>query len=124
MDYHRQYNINIKIARLFNTYGDGTQPRSFSYIDDTINGLIKLMNSEFIQPMNIGNPNEITIKTLADTLNKIMNSDTSITYKELPLDDPTNRKPDINLAIKELKWEPVVDLTMGLIKTIEYFQNL
>jgi len=151
MDYHNQYNIDIRIVRIFNTYGpnmnkydgrvvtnfitqilnkesitlygNGNQTRSFQYIDDLLNGIIKLMKSEYIYPINIGNPTEITVKELANILINLTNSESKIIYKSLPLDDPTNRNPDINLAKKILNWEPSVDLKTGLLKTIEYLKN-
>ena len=148
MDYHNQYNVHTRIVRIFNTYGpnmdkydgrvvtnfisqilnnepitlygDGCQTRSFQYIDDLLDGIIKLMDSDYIYPINIGNPNEITIKQLASILIEITGSETNITYKPLPLDDPTNRNPDIQLAKQILNWEPRVELKTGLIKTIEF----
>ena len=148
MDYHNQYNVQTRIVRIFNTYGpnmdkydgrvvtnfisqilnnepitlygNGGQTRSFQYIDDLLDGIIKLMGSDYIYPINIGNPNEITIKQLASILIEITGSETNITYKPLPLDDPTNRNPDIQLAKQILNWEPRVELKTGLIKTIEF----
>jgi len=152
MDYHKQYNIQTRIVRIFNTYGpnmdkddgrvvtnfisqilnnkpitiygEGNQTRSFQYIDDLINGITKLMHSEYIYPVNIGNPNEITIKQLANILIELTNSKSKLVYKQLPLDDPTNRNPDIKLAKKVLNWEPNVKLKEGLLKTIEYLKNI
>jgi UDP-glucuronate decarboxylase len=154
MEYFNKYKIKIRIARIFNTYGpnmnindgrvitnfinqiilnkditvygNGTQTRSFCYIDDQIDGLIKLMDSNYIYPINIGYPNEIQIIDLIyllfDIFNKNFNKVKSrIVYEILPSDDPTHRKPDITLAKKILNWEPKVDLTEGLIKTIKYF---
>jgi UDP-glucuronate decarboxylase len=151
MEYHNQYNIEIRIARIFNTYGpkmdkndgrvvsnlinqalnnspltlygNGEQTRSFCYIDDQIDGLIKLMNSDYIYPVNIGNPYEINMKQLAETILKLTKSNSAIVYKELPSDDPTNRKPDISRAKKILNWEPKYVLEKGLMKTIEYFSQ-
>ena len=153
MDYHRTHKLNIKIARIFNTYGpsmalndgrvvsniilqslkgdnitiygNGNQTRSFMYIDDLVKGLILLMNSEnnFIGPINLGNPNEITINELASTIRKFTNSNSKIIYEELPEDDPKRRKPNISKAKKILNWKPAFDLGKGLIKTIEYFKN-
>ena len=153
MDYHRTYKLNIKIARIFNTYGpnmalndgrvvsniilqslkgdnitiygNGNQTRSFMYIDDLVKGLILLMNSEnnFVDPINLGNPNEITINELASTIRKYTNSNSKIIYEELPKDDPKRRKPNISKANKILNWKPALDLDKGLIKTIEYFKN-
>ena len=151
IEYFNKYNINIKIARIFNTYGPnmdindgrvitnfinqiihnnditvygtGTQTRSFCYIDDQINGLVKLMESNYNLPINIGNPHEIKIIDLIYILFDIFNKDikSKIVYKPLPSDDPTQRKPDITLAKKILGWEPKIGLNEGLIKTIKYF---
>ena len=154
MDYHRMNDVNIKIVRIFNTYGprmhpndgrvvsnfivqalkgenitiygDGSQTRSFQYIDDLINGIIKMMSKpkEFIGPVNIGNPNEFTILELAEKIIKLTNSPSKIIYKPLPSDDPMQRQPDITLAKKELNWQPTIQLEEGLLKTIEYFKNI
>ena len=152
MEYHNQYNIDIRIARIFNTYGSkmdkndgrvvsnfinqslndfditiygkGEQTRSFCYIDDLIDGLIKLMNSNYIYPINLGNPYEINMIELSDIILGLTNSKSKIIYKDLPLDDPTNRKPDIAKANNILNWKPTHDLKNGLIKTIEYFKNI
>ncbi len=151
MDYHTQYNVHIRIVRIFNTYGpnmdkydgrvvtnfisqilnneaitlygDGSQTRSFQYIDDLLDGIIKLMDSEYIYPINIGNPTEITVKQLASILIELTHSDSKFIYNPLPLDDPTNRNPDIQLAKKILNWEPQVELKTGLLNTIKYLQN-
>ena len=152
-DYYRQYNIEIKIARIFNTYGpkmqlqdgrvvsnfivqalknvnltifgEGVQSRSFCYVDDIVDGLIRLMNSrnDFTGPVNIGNPDEITILELAEKILKLTGSKSKIVYKPLPPDDPKRRKPDIDLAEKELGWQPQIQLDDGLIKTINYFKS-
>ena len=150
MDFHRKYNVNIRIARIFNTYGpymdktdgrvisnfinqalknkditiygDGSQTRSFCYITDQINGLVKLMNSNYCEPINIGNPNELTIKEVASKIIELTKSKSKLIYLPLPKDDPTNRKPDITLANEILEWEPCINLNNGLIKTIEYFK--
>jgi UDP-glucuronate decarboxylase len=152
MEYHNQYNVNTRIVRIFNTYGpkmdkndgrvvsnfinqalnneditlygNGEQTRSFCYIDDQIDGLIKLMNSDYIYPVNIGNPYELTIKELASIILQLTKSNSKIIYKDLPLDDPTNRKPDITKARNILHWEPTYDLEEGLIKTIHYFTTI
>tara|TARA_B100000941_G_C28484218_1_gene544010 strand:- start:119 stop:1048 length:930 start_codon:yes stop_codon:yes gene_type:complete len=152
MDYHNQHNIETRIVRIFNTYGpnmnkhdgrvvtnfidqilnnesitiygEGLQTRSFQYIDDLLEGITKLMESDYIYPVNIGNPNEITIKQLASTLIELTSSKSKFIYKPLPSDDPTNRNPDITLAKKILNWEPCVDLITGLKKTIEYLKNV
>lgn len=152
MDYYREHKLKIKIIRIFNTYGprmaindgrvisnfinqaisnteitingDGNQTRSFQYIDDLIDAMIKMMHSEdkFIGPINIGNPIEISINELADEILKLTNSNSKIIYNKLPEDDPIRRRPDISLAKKQLSWEPSVDLEYGLKKTIEYFK--
>jgi UDP-glucuronate decarboxylase len=152
IEYHNQHNVDIRIARIFNTYGpkmdkndgrvvsnlinqaltnndltiygNGEQTRSFCYIEDQINGLIKLMNSDYIYPVNIGNPYEINMKQLANTILCLTKSKSRIVYKELPSDDPTNRKPDISRARNILNWDPKYDLENGLTKTIEYFRGV
>lgn len=152
MDYHKQYNVDIRIVRIFNTYGPrmdkhdgrvvsnfinqaihnkditlygkGDQTRSFCYIEDLLNGLIKLMNSSYTQPMNIGNPYEISVADLANIIIRLTNSKSSIVYQPLPSDDPTNRRPDITRAREILHWEPTYDLEAGIVKTIEYFDSL
>ncbi len=153
MNYHRQNNVTIKIIRIFNTYGprmhpndgrvvsnfinqalrseditiygDGSQTRSFSFVDDTVEGMIRMMNTPngFIGPVNIGNPVEFTILELAQQVIDLTASKSKIIYKPLPSDDPLQRKPDITLAKKELQWEPKVQLREGLQKTIEYFSK-
>lgn len=153
MNYHTQNNVRIKIARIFNTYGpkmnsndgrvvsnfivqalkgenitiygDGSHTRSFQYVTDLVDGLIKLMATpdSFTGPVNLGNPWEITISTLAEKIIKLTGSDSKIVYLPLPQDDPRQRKPDISLAKKELDWEPVVDVDAGLRKTVEYFRK-
>ncbi len=153
MDYHRQNKTDIRIVRIFNTYGpnmdlndgrvvsnfivqalkneditiygDGSQTRSFCYVDDLIDGMIKMMNNKkgFIGPVNLGNPSERTILDFAKLIIKLTNSNSKIIHKPLPLDDPSKRQPDITLAKKELNFEPKVDIEEGLIKTIEYFKN-
>ena len=152
MEYNRNHNLNTRIARIFNTYGpnlssddgrvisnficqalknnditiygDGTQTRSFCYINDLIEGLIKLMDSNYNLPVNIGNPNEITIKKIAELIVNMTRSKSKIIYLPLPKDDPTNRKPDINRAKEVLNWEPKIKLKEGLIKTINYFKKV
>lgn len=104
-------------------YGDGSQTRSFGYVSDTVDGLIRLMNSGYRQPVNIGNPNEFTVRELAEKVIKITRSKSKIIYMSLPSDDPKQRKPDISRAINVLKWEPRIDLDSGLVKTIEYFKE-
>ena len=151
MDYHKVHNIDTKIARIFNTYGpfmdkddgrvitnfvkqmltnqditiygDGSQTRSFCYIDDQINGLVKLMQSDCHDPINIGNPNEISIRELIRILQTKIDTSSQITYRSLPEDDPTNRRPDITKAKELLKWYPEVELEEGIKKTIEYLRT-
>ncbi|MFY4690291.1 UDP-glucuronic acid decarboxylase family protein [Campylobacter jejuni] len=152
-DYHRHENVDIKVIRIFNTYGpnmdpndgrvvsnficqalsgkditiygDGSQTRSFCYVDDLIDIIIKVMNSpkDFQGPINIGNPGEFTIKELAQKVIEKTNSKSQIIYKDLPLDDPTQRRPDITLAKSKFDWEPKINLDEGLDKTIEYFKK-
>ena len=152
-DYYRQHGVKIKVARIFNTYGpnmhpndgrvvsnfiiqalkgeditiygDGSQSRSFCYVDELIDGFIRLMASdEFTGPVNLGNPVEFTIKELAEKIIEMTNSKSKISLHPLPKDDPRQRQPDITLAKKELDWEPKIKLVEGLIKTIAYFENL
>lgn len=153
-DYHRQHKLEIKVARIFNTYGpnmhhndgrvvsnfivqalkkeditiygDGNQTRSFCYVNDLVDGLIKLMNSrdEFTGPVNLGNPGEFTMLELAEKVIQLTGSKTKIVFKPLPEDDPKQRQPVISLAKKELNWEPKVSLDEGLKLTIEYFKRL
>ena len=152
-DYHRQHGVNIKVVRIFNTYGpnmrgddgrvvsnfivqalkgeditiygDGKQTRSFCYVDDLVDALIRMMNSrvEFTGPVNLGNPGEFTMLELAEKVIKLTNSTSKIVFKPLPQDDPTQRKPVIDLAKKELDWEPTINLEEGLKKTIDYFKK-
>ena len=107
-------------------YGDGKQTRSFCYIDDLIDGMIKMMNSreDFVGPVNLGSPEEFNILELAKKIIKLTNSKSKIIYRPLPEDDPKQRQPNINLAKKELNWEPKTQLEEGLIKTINYFERL
>jgi len=153
-DYHRQHGLNIKVARIFNTYGsrmhpndgrvvsnfimqaltgkpitiygDGNQSRSFCYVDDLIEAFVLLMNTEddVTGPINTGNPIEFTIKELAEKVIDMTGSSSEIIYEPLPHDDPVQRRPDISLAREKLGWEPVVQLEEGLSKTIPYFENL
>jgi UDP-glucuronate decarboxylase len=152
-DYWRQHKLRIKVARIFNTYGPrmmtndgrvvstfivqalrnqpitvfgtGCQTRSFCYVDDMIDAIIKTMNSpdEFTGPVNLGNPVECSMQELAETVLRLTGSKSGIEYKPLPDDDPKHRKPDITLARKELAWEPSTDLETGLTRTIEYFDR-
>ena len=153
-DYHRQHDVDIKVIRIFNTYGprmnqndgrvvsnfivqalkgeditiygDGSQTRSFCYVDDMIEGMIRMMNSRdgFTGPVNLGNPGEFTMKQLADIVIELTHSSSKIVYMPLPSDDPTQRKPIIDLAQKELSWQPTIKLEDGLKKTIEYFKTV
>ena len=153
-DYHRQNRVNIRVVRIFNTYGprmhpndgrvvsnfivqaltnkditvfgDGSQSRSFCYVDDMIEGIIRMMDAsdDFIGPVNLGNPHEFTILDLAKKIIEMTNSKSNIVYNPLPQDDPLQRKPDINLAKEKLKWQPNVKLEEGLVKTVEYFEKI
>lgn len=153
-DYYRQHNTRIKVMRIFNTYGprmdaydgrvvsnfimqalrgdditiygEGDQTRSFCYVDDQIDGMIKLMNTDdsIIGPINIGNPNEFTILQLAKLVIELTGSNSKIIKQELPKDDPKQRRPDITKAKDILNWQPTIELKEGLIKTIEYFRNI
>ncbi len=153
-DYHRQHKLKIKVARIFNTYGprmhpndgrvvsnfimqalrgeditvygDGSQTRSFCYVDDMIDGLIKLMNSldDFTGPVNLGNPNEFSILELAEKVITLTGSKSKIVFKPLPPDDPTQRQPDITIAKDKLNWQLTISLEDGLKKTVKYFRDL
>lgn len=151
MDYHRQYGVDVKIVRIFNTYGPrmarndgrvvsnfivqalegkeltiygtGEQTRSFQYIDDLIKGMVLMMEKDgFIGPVNLGNPEEFTIREIAEKALSLAGNGNKIIYKPLPEDDPVRRKPDISLAQRELNWSPIVPLEEGLKKTVEYFK--
>lgn len=154
MDYHRQNNVDIRIARIFNTYGprmavndgrvvsnfiiqalknepitvygDGSQTRAFCYVSDMVEALIRLMNNDdkFIGPVNLGNPQEFTILNFAELIIKLTNSNSEIEFKELPQDDPIQREPNISLAKEKLNWEPTVNIEDGLMATIEYFDKI
>lgn len=153
-DYYRQHGLKIKVARIFNTYGPrmhqndgrvvsnfiiqalkskpltvygkGNQTRSFCYVDDMVDGLLRLMNTsdDFTGPVNIGNPTEITILELAETIIELVGSNSEIVFEQLPADDPMKRKPDITLAKEKLKWVPHTHLNKGLSMTIKYFDFL
>jgi len=153
-DYFRQHNLKIKVARIFNTYGpkmhpndgrvvsnfiaqalkgepitiygDGSQTRSFCYVDDLINGFLRLMasNDELTGPVNLGNPNECSMVDLANLVISLTKSKSQLIYCPLPADDPRQRQPDISLARKQLGWEPIISLNEGLVRTISYFDNL
>jgi UDP-glucuronate decarboxylase len=153
-DYFRQHQLRIKVARIFNTYGpnmhpndgrvvsnfimqalkgeaitlygDGEQTRSFCFVSDLVDGLIRLMNSDddFTGPANLGNPNEFTIRQLAETISELTETNFLPVYKDLPSDDPMQRKPDITIARDSLGWEPTVQLREGLQLSIPYFRGL
>ena len=151
-DYKRMHNTDIRVMRIFNTYGprmlpndgrvvsnfivqalqnkeltiygDGNQTRSFCYVDDLIEGMVRLMASDYVGPINIGNPDEFTINQLANIIIDKVNPELKIVYKKLPEDDPMQRKPDISLAKKELSWQPEIKLNDGLELTIKYFKKL
>lgn len=152
-DYHRQFDVDIKVVRIFNTYGpnmqkndgrvvsnfivqalegsditiygDGTQTRSFCYVSDLVEGIVRLMNSDktVTGPINIGNPSEFTVNQLAHMIIEMTKSKSNIVYKSLPEDDPKKRKPDITLANKQLEWNPTIGIQEGLKRTIEYFEE-
>lgn len=152
MDYHRQNNVDIRIARIFNTYGprmalndgrvvsnfivqalknepitvygSGNQTRAFCYVSDLVDALIRLMNSDYIEPINLGNPNECTILDFAKIIIELTNSKSKIVFKELPSDDPVQREPNISRAKEKLGWEPKVSVNDGLLETIKYFDKL
>jgi len=107
-------------------YGDGSQTRSFCYVDDMVDAIVLMMNSEkgFVGPVNAGNPNEVTILDLAEYILKLTGSKSKLNFKNLPEDDPRRRKPDITLATKKLLWEPKIDLETGLQKTVVYFKRI
>jgi UDP-glucuronate decarboxylase len=150
MDYHRQNKVDTRIARIFNTYGprmaesdgrvvsnfivqalrgepltlygDGSQTRSFCYVDDLVEGLIRLMNTDGVhEPVNLGNPGEFSIRQLAETIAELCQADLEIVYRPLPQDDPTQRRPDITRARELLDWEPAIALRQGLERTVPYF---
>ncbi len=153
-DYHRQNGVNIRVVRIFNTYGprmhpndgrvvsnfivqaltnqditvygDGSQTRSFCYVDDLVEGLIRMMNGpdDFVGPVNLGNPTEFTILDLAEKTIRLTGSKSKIIFKPLPQDDPLQRRPDITLAKEKLQWEPKIDVEKGLNKTIGYFRSI
>ena len=151
-DYKRIHNVEVRIARIFNTYGPkmlvndgrvvsnfivqalkgesltiygkGLQTRSFCYVDDLVNGLIKLMESNFMGPVNLGNPKEFTILELAEKVRSKIDPNLKIIFKPLPEDDPMQRKPVIEVAKKELNWEPTIDLDQGLDKTVSFFREI
>jgi UDP-glucuronate decarboxylase len=153
-DYHRSNGVNIRVVRIFNTYGprmhpydgrvvsnfilqaiggqditlygEGSQTRSFCYVDDLVDGLMAMMNGpdSFVGPVNLGNPAEFTIRQLAELVIELTGSSSRIIHAELPADDPRQRCPDISLAVEKLSWRPTVQLREGLAKTIEYFRSI
>jgi nucleoside-diphosphate-sugar epimerase len=151
MAYHRQHGVDVRIVRIFNTYGerfrpddgrvvsnfvmqaledkpitlygDGSQTRSFTYVEDEIRGFLALLDSDYVGPVNIGNPNEFTVAELAEMVIELTGSRSTIINEPLPVDDPTRRRPDIGLARSVLGWEPVVPLRDGLVRTIEWFRS-
>lgn len=151
MDYHRYEGVDVRIVRIFNTYGprmdkndgrvvsnfivqalqeeditvygDGLQTRSFCYVDDLVDGIIKLMASDYVNPINLGNNSERTILDFAQMIIEMTSSKSKIVYKELPSDDPMQRKPDLTLAKQVLNWQPTTDIKVGIQKTIEYFKG-
>jgi dTDP-glucose 4,6-dehydratase len=151
MAYHRYHGLDVRIVRIFNTYGpkmriedgrvvsnflvqaiqgkpltiygDGTQTRSFCYVDDEVRGFLALLDGDITGPVNIGNPGEFTVTELAEVVLDVTGSSSEIVYEPLPVDDPTQRKPDITLAREQLGWEPTVDLREGLERTADYFRR-
>jgi dTDP-glucose 4,6-dehydratase len=151
MAYHRYHGVETRIVRIFNTYGsrmrledgralqtfmsqalrneditvfgDGSQSRSFTYVDDLVEGIYRLAHSDYVEPVNIGNPQEITILEFAEEIIRLTGSKSKIIHKELPKDDPQVRKPDISKAREILNWEPEVDRAAGLKKTLDYFKD-
>jgi dTDP-glucose 4,6-dehydratase len=152
MAYHRYHGLDVRIVRIFNTYGprmrpsdgrvisnflvqalqgkpltvygDGSQTRSFCYVDDEVRGFLALLDSDYVGPVNIGNPGEFTVRDLADIVLEITGSTSEVVYEDLPVDDPTQRRPDITLAKRLLGWEPQIDLREGLERTADYFRRI
>ncbi len=152
MAYHRYHGLDVRIVRIFNTYGDrmrpldgrvvsnfivqalsgkpltiygdGSQSRSFCFVDDEVRGLVALLDSDHVGPVNIGNPNEFTMRELADIVIEVTDSSSEIVFEPLPVDDPTRRRPDISLARRILGWEPTTELRNGIALTAEYFRSL
>jgi len=151
MTYHRLHELDTKIVRIFNTYGDalasgdgrvvsnflsqamdgkpltvygdGSQTRSFCYVADEVRGILELLDSDWIGPMNIGNPDEFTVLELAELVLEVTDSDSEITFEELPVDDPVRRRPDISLAQRVLGWRPEIDLREGLTRTYDWYRR-
>jgi dTDP-glucose 4,6-dehydratase len=152
MAYHRFHGLDTRIVRIFNTYGprmrpldgrvvsnfivqalrgepltiygDGTQTRSFCYVDDQVRGLLALLDSGESDPVNIGNPGEFTIRELADLVVEVTGSSSTVEHRPLPVDDPTQRRPDITRAVELLGWRPEVELREGVVRTVEYFASV
>jgi dTDP-glucose 4,6-dehydratase len=152
MAYHRSHGVDVRIVRIFNTfgpkmrpldgrvvsnfivqahagkpltvYGDGSQTRSFCYVDDEVRGMLALLASDYVGPVNIGNPHEFTVRELADIVLEVTGSSSEIVFEPLPIDDPTHRQPDIALAREILGWEPTVDLHTGVARTAEWFARV
>jgi len=152
MAYHRYHGLDVRIVRIFNTYGDrmrpldgrvvsnfivqalsgkpltvygdGSQSRSFCFVDDEVRGILALLDSDHVGPVNIGNPHEFTMRELADIVIEVTGSSSEIVFEPLPIDDPTRRRPDISLAQRILHWEPTTELTEGITRTAEYFRSL
>jgi dTDP-glucose 4,6-dehydratase len=152
MAYHRHHGLDTRIVRIFNTfgpqmrpddgravsnflvqalegelitvYGDGSQTRSFTYVDDEIRGFLALLDSDITTPVNIGNPTEYTVRQLAEMAVEVAGSSSELSFGPLPVDDPARRQPDITLARKHLGWEPTVELREGLTRTAEYFRSV
>ena len=152
-DYHRQYDLDIKVVRIFNTYGprmdagdgrvvsnfivqalkgdditlygNGDQTRSFCYVDDLIEGMLRMMKTErgFAGPVNLGNPEEFTMRRLAETVVRLTGSASRLVHRPLPADDPRQRQPDISLAVEQLHWRPSIAVEEGLLRTIDYFRS-
>ena len=149
--FHRAFGVDVRVIRIFNTYGpkmdpedgrvvtnlmfqalrnepmtiygDGSQTRSFQYVDDLVEGICRLMKTDYAMPVNLGNPDEFTILEFAEAVKKLIPTRSELTFRELPGDDPKQRKPDITLAKKLMGWEPKVKLADGLVRTLEYFKN-
>jgi nucleoside-diphosphate-sugar epimerase len=152
MAYHRYHGLDVRIVRIFNVfgpsmrpldgrvvsnfiiqalegkpitiYGDGSQTRSFCYVDDEVRGLLALFDSDLTGPVNIGNPNEFSVRELAEIVIEVTGSSSAIVYEPLPVDDPTQRKPDITIARTQLGWEPQVQLREGIERTASYFRGI
>jgi nucleoside-diphosphate-sugar epimerase len=152
MAYHRQHGLDVRIVRIFNTYGermrpsdgrvvsnfivqalegkpltvygDGAQTRSFTYVEDEIRGFLALLDSDYVGPVNIGNDGEFTVRQLAELVVEITGTESEVIFEPLPVDDPTQRQPDLSLARSVLGWEPTIGLRDGLVRTIEWFRTI